>query len=280
MADTSQSQASPDAAEKAYAEAAEKVVAKPVEAKPAAPVTAKAEAPVKPVEVKPVTAKPVAAKPVAKKAPVKKVAAKKPALKSAAPAAVKTKPVRANPVRRAAKVKKAPAQITAKPIKTPTPTLVSKLKDSKMATTTKKTADAFTTRIQDAVSDAQARAKTAFEKSQAAFGDAGEFNKGNLEAIVESGKILAQGLQSMGKSYAEEMKSALETVQADVKELTAVKTPTEFFQLQAAQLRKRFDHVVAYNSKNAEAALKLANDAFQPISNRVTLAVEKVRKAA
>ena len=45
-------------------------------------------------------------------------------------------------------------------------------------------------------------------------------------------------------------------------------------------MRKYFDGVVAYNSKNAEAALKLANEAFQPISSRVSLAVEKVRKAA
>ena len=83
-------------------------------------------------------------------------------------------------------------------------------------------------KIQGAVKDAQDRAKTAFEKSQAAVADANEFSKGNLEALVESGKILANGLQAMGKVYAEEVKSTFETLQADAKDLTSVKSPKEF----------------------------------------------------
>jgi len=146
--------------------------------------------------------------------------------------------------------------------------------------TAKKTAEDFTSKIEAAVKDAQTRAKDAFEKSQAAMADANEFSKGNLEAFVESGKILASGLQAMGKTYVEEVKSALETARADVKELDAVKSPKGFLELQTKLVRKNFDSVVAYNSKNAEAVLKLANDAFQPLSTRVSLAVEKVRKAA
>ena len=41
-----------------------------------------------------------------------------------------------------------------------------------------------------------------------------------------------------------------------------------------------FDAAVAASSKNSEAMLKLANEAFQPISTRVSLAVEKIKKAA
>lgn len=260
-----------DAAEKAYAEASERVIAP----------TAKVEAPAKPAEPAPKAVAPVAKpSPAAKAKP--KPAAKKTAAKRvvAKPAAVKTarKVVKAS----AKLARKAVAKSVSKSTATkPVVKTAAIKKDIKtMATTAKKTADDFTGKIQDAVKDAQGRAKTAFEKSQAAFGDAGEFNKGNLEAIVESGKILAQGLQAMTKSYVEEMRSAFSTVQADVKEMTSVKTPSEFVALQSTLLRKRFDHAVAYNSKNAEAALKLANDAFQPISNRVSLAVEKVRKAA
>jgi phasin family protein len=84
----------------------------------------------------------------------------------------------------------------------------------------------------------------------------------------------------MSKRYVEELKSAFEMAQADMKALTTVKSPSEFVELQRAQLRKYFDNAVAYNSKSAEAALKLANDAFQPISNRVSLAVEKIKLAA
>jgi phasin family protein len=261
-----------DVAEKAHAEAADKTGAKPVDVRHAetAPATAKAavregtQADLKPAPV-----------PKAASAKAAVVKTKAPAKKRAA------KPVAAKPAKAAKPGRKAAAPKPAsKPIKTVTQTLVSKLKDTKMANTTKKTADDFTGRIQDVVKDAQTRAKTAFEKSQAAFGDAGEFNKGNIEAVVESGKLLAQGLQAMGKTYVAEVKSTFEAVQADVKELTAVRSPAEFVQIQSSLLRKYFDNAVAYNSKSAEAALKLANDAFQPISNRVTLAVEKVRKAA
>lgn len=307
-----------DAAEKAYAAAAEKVEAKPeavkpsetkqIEAKAAEAKTpdvksaaAKVEAPA-PVAAKAVEAKSAAKPAPAKKAVTKTVAsktakapAKTPAVKAAAKQVAEA-PSKRKYVRKAAAVAKpvvtAKKVVAAKPaarklavetganVTTPV-TLITKLKESKMATTTRKTADNLTAQVQDTVKDVQARARTAFEKSQAMFGNAGEFTKGNLEAMVESGKILATGVQAMGKTYVAEVKSTFETVQADAKDLrAAVTSPTEFVKLQSTLIRKYFDNVVAYNSKSAEAALKLANEAFQPISNRVSLAVEKVKKAA
>lgn len=137
-----------------------------------------------------------------------------------------------------------------------------------MATTTE-----MTEKMTAALKDAQ-------EKAKAAFGDAGEFAKGNVEAVVESSKILANGLQEMTKGYVEEAKSAIEAMTADVKELTTVKSPTEFFEKQSALMRKNFDAAVAASSKNSEVMLKLVNEAFQPISTRVSLAMEKIKKAA
>ena len=287
-----------DAAEKAYAAAAEKVVAKPEAVKPAEVKPVEAKAPeAKAPEAKAATAKveaPVAAKPVVAKKDAAPKAAKAPkAKKAAVKAPVKADveaPAKRKYVRKAVAVAKPLATPKAKPvaeivrksaakITTPT-TLIAKLKETKMVTTTKKTADDFTAKVQDSVKDVQARARTAFEKSQALFGDAGEFTKGNLEAIVASGKILATGVQAMGKTYVAEVKSSIETVQADAKELRTVKSPSDFVKLQSTMMRKYFDNVVAYNSKSAEAALKLANEAFQPISSRVSLAVEKVKKAA
>jgi phasin family protein len=280
-----------DDAEKAYAAAsatkvdapvAKPAAAKPVEAEIAAPAAAEPKPAVKAVAAEPAAAKPAVTKPAAKAKPVAAKAVKAPKLARKAPA--RKAPVNKAAARKAVKPAK-PAPRRSAPVKSQSltqPTPIKQLKEKIMATTqtTKKTADQFTGKIQDAVKDAQARARTALEKSQALLGDAGEFNKGNLEALVESGKILASGVQSMGKTYVAEVKSTFEAVQADVKELTAVKSPAELLQLQGSLLRKYFDNAVAYNSKNAEAALKLANDAFQPISNRVSLAVEKVRKAA
>ena len=204
-------------------------------------------------EPKAAPAKTVAAKPApVKKAPAKKAAAPKTAAKKIAKPAAK-KAVKAAPL---------------------------KSKDTTIMAKTQQAAEDFTAKVKDAVADMQERAKTAFEKSNAVFADAGEFTKGNVEALVESGKILAAGLQDLGKVYVEDSKSAFETMTADVKELATVKSPADFFKLQGELLRRNFDTAVATGSKRSEALVKLANDAFAPVQNRVSLAIEKVKQAA
>lgn len=134
--------------------------------------------------------------------------------------------------------------------------------------------------FQDTVTEAQAKAKAAFEKSSVAFGEAGDFAKGNVEAVLESSKIFAEGLQGFGSELVAESRSAFETFTGDIKELAAAKSPTDFFKLQGDILRKNFDSAVAYGSKNSEAALKLFSDTIAPISGRVSVAVEKARQVA
>ena len=142
-----------------------------------------------------------------------------------------------------------------------------------------KTTD-YTAKAKEVAADMQTRAKAAYDKGTELTKDTVEFQKGNFEALVESGKILASGMQDMGRIYVEEAKTAAETVQADVKKMAAVKSPTELFQLQGEIMRRNFDAMVSTTSKNTEAMLKLANEAFAPVSNRMSLAAEKVRKAA
>lgn len=260
------------AAEKAYAAAAEAI--KPT------PAVASIVAEAKP-EPKPEVEFPSKAKRAAKPAAV---AEAKPA---PAPAA-KVAPLKAAVVRRAAVKKKAPkkpatAKVSASTIVVPKAaapktvaqkTLFQQLKDKTVSTTD------FTTKIKTAVSEAQTKAKEAFDKGAATFADYNEFSKGNVEAVVASGKILAAGVQSLGKTFVDDGKNAFETLTAEVKELAAVKSPADFFKLQAEFLRRNFDIAVANTSKNSEAVLKLASEAAAPISARVNLAVEKVKKAA
>jgi phasin family protein len=223
--------------------------------------TAKAEVAAEKAYAAAAAAVEVKAAPAAKPAPAaKKVAAPKAAAKQVA--AKKTV---------AAKKAAAPKKPVAKKVVKAAPSF----KDTIMTKTTD-----FTAKVSETVTEAQDRAKAMFEKSQAMFGEAGEFTKGNVEALVESGKILATGLQDLGKDYVAEGKTALETVQADFKELTAVKTPADFFKLQGEMLRRNFDAAVASGSKYSEKTVKLAGEAFAPIQNRVSLAVEKVKQAA
>ena len=65
-----------------------------------------------------------------------------------------------------------------------------------------------------------------------------------------------------------------------MKELTAVKSPTDFVKLQGELARKGFDTAVAQGSKNTEAMVKLVNEMFQPIWNRIAVTTELFKQAA
>jgi phasin family protein len=162
------------------------------------------------------------------------------------------------------------------PANVPVSTLT-ELKEKIMANA--KTTD-FSKPFTEAVSEFQSKAKTAYDKGAELAAEATEFAKGNLEAVVESGKVYAAGVQDLSKSYVAEAKSAYETFTADMKEFAAVKSPAELFQLQAKLARRNFDAMVAYGSKNTDAVSKLMSETFAPISGRVSLAAEKVSKAA
>jgi phasin family protein len=107
-----------------------------------------------------------------------------------------------------------------------------------------------------------------------------DFAKGNIEAMVESGRITAKGLEAVGQDAAEYGRKSFESATAAMKSMATVKSPTELFKLQSDFLRGMFDGYVAETSKNTEAMLKLAGDAAQPLSNRFAVAAEKVKAAA
>ena len=220
-------------------------------------------------------AKVPAAKPApAKKTPAKKVAAKAPAKAAAAPA----KAIAPKTVTKKTAAKKTPAAKKAPAAKTQ-PT-VTQLKEKIMATKATDYTAVVTDTMTDAMKEMQDRAQSAYDKGTEAVTEMTEFAKGNVEAVVESGKILAEGVQTMGQAYADEAKSVYETMTADLKEMAAIKSPTELFQLQGKILRRNFDAMVAATSKNTDAAVKLANDVAAPISGRVNVAAEKLSKVA
>lgn len=304
-------------AERAYADAAAKIrPAQSAEAKKEKPAGRKAGA--APLAATPVETAPpatmeeavseklsVAEKPKAEPAPViakparKAIARKKPAMKKAPamkaapkakPAPAKTKagkpadgsrekPIpfiskkRTETVAPAAPIMTTAIMTTARIASVTEPT-ITELKERIMATA-KKSPDLSTI-----VTEIKDKAKAAYEKGSSLAGEVGEFTKGNLEAFVESGKILASGAQEIGRDYVDESKSAFETLTADLKKIAAVKSPTEFFQLQGELTRRNFDSAIAFGSKSSEKFVKLSNEALAPISNRVSVAVEKISKVA
>ena len=241
-----------DSAEKAFEAATLETAPKPVAA-PAVPVEAApaATAPA-PVKTKTVAAK---AKPVQKKAA--KPAAKKVAPKKAAAKTIASKPAKAAPK---------PAALATKGLKT-------------MNDTVKKFADEAKTRAEALTADFNEKAKEAFAKSSKLAEEAVEFNKANIEALVESGKIAAKGIETLGQEGVTCARKSFEDTTAALKGYTAVKTPADFFKLYAENSKKAFDAAVAQTSKTSELVVKLTNDSFAPISNRVSVITSKMKAA-
>lgn len=245
-----------DSAEKAFEAATLETAAKPVAA-PAAPVAAaapavEAKAAPAPVKTKTVAAK---AKPVQKKAAKpapKKIAAKKAVAKTIAP-----KPVKAAPK---------PAAAVTKGFKT-------------MNDTVKKFAEEAKTRTEALTADFNEKAKEAMAKTSKLAEEAVEFNKANVEALVELGKIAAKGIETLGQEGVAFARKSFEDTTAALKGYTAVKSPAEFLKLYAENSKKAFDAAVAQTSKTSELVVKLTNDSFAPISNRVSVITSKMKAA-
>jgi phasin family protein len=176
--------------------------------------------------------------------------------------------------------------VTIEPAPAPQP-VDTDTKGPTMTDTVNNTAEATKTFAQDAqnkatalFSDWNGRSKAAVERSTKIVEEMNEFNKGNIEAVVESSRVAAKVAEQLSREAAETARKNFEQATAALKSFASVKTPTEFFQLQSDYARSAFDQMIADTSKNSEAMLKLAGDIFQPISNRFAVAAEKMKTAA
>ena len=125
--------------------------------------------------------------------------------------------------------------------------------------------------------DVSGRAKDAMAKGTQAIEELVEFSKGNLEALVSSGRVAAKGAEEIAKYSADYGRATIEKANATARQFAAVKSPTEFFQLQGDIAKQTLDAVVAEGSKFTENYLKMLGEIAQPISSRVAVAVDKVK---
>ena len=244
---------------------------KPAVAAPAKPVTAapfvaaKPAAPAKP----PFAEKPAAARPV-----VAAVAAAKPV------EPVKVAPVVA-PVTLETRKAETPKTETpaAAPVIAAAPVKGTTMNETinNAQATIKTAAEDMQTRATAAFGDMNTRAKDAMSKGTKAIEEFVEFSKGNVEAMVASGRVAAKGAEEIAKYSAGYGRSSVEKANATAKQFAAVKSPTEFFQLQGEVAKQTLDALVAEGSKFTESYLKLLGEIAQPISNRVAVAAEKVK---
>ncbi|MEH3046091.1 phasin family protein [Sphingomonas adhaesiva] len=157
-------------------------------------------------------------------------------------------------------------------------------KDETMNETVTNIADNFAGKAQDQAramfAQANEQTRSTMEKGKKVAEDMAEFGKGNIEAVVESARIAAKGIETFGKDGAAFARARYESTAETVRAMASVKSPTELMQLQADYLRSAFDAVVAEASRSTEASLKLAGEIAAPLQNRLAIATDKIKAAA
>ena len=102
--------------------------------------------------------------------------------------------------------------------------------------------------------------------------------KGNVEAVVQSGTIVAKGAEEAGKQVAAFTQASLEQSLAIGKSALAVKSIRELVDLQNSYLKSSLDALVAESTKLQQLSIKVTNEALAPLNARVNVAVEKLGK--
>lgn len=104
-------------------------------------------------------------------------------------------------------------------------------------------------------------------------------SKANLDALVQANKVFAKGVEDISKEVLSLTQSSIESAATAAKAIFAAKTLKDVVELNTAFTRTHFDQLVANSTKLSEMSVKLATDAFAPITARVNGAVEKVKAA-
>jgi phasin family protein len=129
--------------------------------------------------------------------------------------------------------------------------------------------------FQNILTEANERGQELAKKSQKVAEELADLARANVEAVVEAGRVATEGARSIGQDVVAKQRDSFEQAADAIRSLAEAKSPTEYLQLQGEFARASFDRAVAETSKLTESLVKLAGQAFQPLSNRATANAER-----
>jgi len=137
----------------------------------------------------------------------------------------------------------------------------------------------------DGVAQARVAAEKTMETAQKTAGDlmkaseeAVEFGRGNFEAVSKATQVYVTGMQDLSRQTVTMFQSYSEQAIEAAKTLSALKSLKEAADFQASFAKTAFERAMADATRLQEASLKLAETAMEPISARMTVAMEKMTK--
>jgi phasin family protein len=129
--------------------------------------------------------------------------------------------------------------------------------------------------FQSLFGEANERSQQLVKRSQKVAEELADLTRANVEAVVEAGRVAAEGARSIGQEAVSSGRDSFEHAADAIRSLAEAKSPTEYLQLQSDFARASFDRVVAESSRLTESLVKLAGEAFQPLSNRASANAER-----
>jgi phasin family protein len=138
---------------------------------------------------------------------------------------------------------------------------------------------------EDGVAQARVAVEKTMETAHKTAGDmmkaseeAVEFGRGNFEAVSKAAQVYVTGLQDLSRQTVTMFQAYSEQAIEAAKTISALKSLKEAADFQASFAKTAFERAMADATKLQEASLKLAETAIEPISARMTLAMEKISK--
>jgi phasin family protein len=129
--------------------------------------------------------------------------------------------------------------------------------------------------FQNIFAQANERSQDLVKRSQKVAEELANLARANVEAVVEAGRVATEGARTIGQNVVAKQRDGFEQAADAVRTLAEAKSPTEYLQLQGDFARASFDRAVAETSKLTESLVKLAGEAFQPLSNRASANAER-----
>ena len=129
--------------------------------------------------------------------------------------------------------------------------------------------------FQNVFAQANEQGQELTKRSQKVAEELADLARANVEAVVEAGRVAAEGARSIGQDAVSSGRDGFEQAADAIRSLAEAKSPTEYLQLQSELARASFDRAVAESSRLTESLVKLAGEAFQPLSNRASANAER-----
>jgi phasin family protein len=131
--------------------------------------------------------------------------------------------------------------------------------------------------FQTILTEANDRGQELVKRSQKVAEELADLARANVEAVVEAGRVATEGARTIGQDVVAKQRDGFEQAADAIRSLAEAKSPTEYLQLQGDFARASFDRAVAETSKLTESLVKLAGEAFQPLSNRASANAERFK---